>query len=162
MDQSRLRIVTFPDAALRVKAETVRRFDGDLVRLVDVMYGVLRNAGGCGLAAVQVGVPLRVVIAMDFGGREAILVNPIVTNRQGWVEANESCLSLPGVSARVGRAARVSVEACDLLGRLLQVDFAGMLARIVQHEVDHLDGVLFIDRVVDQAGMFPGKQRPAA
>ena len=148
MDRSPLQIVTYPNPTLRMKAEAVRRFDGDLVRLVDGMFAVMRRAGGCGLAAVQVGLPVRVLIGVDLSGRELILVNPVVTDRQGWAEAEENCLSVPCVSGRVGRASRVSVEAVDVLGRLAQVDLSGMLARIVQHEIDHLDGILFLDRIV--------------
>mgnify|MGYP001077097799 CR=1 FL=1 len=108
MDRSPLQIVTYPNPTLRMKAEAVRRFDGDLVRLVDGMFAVMRRAGGCGLAAVQVGLPVRVLIGVDLSGRELILVNPVVTDRQGWAEAEENCLSVPCVSGRVGRASRVS------------------------------------------------------
>ena len=143
-------ILTYPNPALQMKAEAVRRFDGELVRLVDGMFAVMRRAGGCGLAAVQVGFPLRVLIAVDLPGRELSSLNPQITDRQGWAEAEENCLSVPCVSGRVWRATRVSVEGCDVLGRLVQaVDLSGLMACIVQHEIDHLDGVLFIDRIVN-------------
>jgi peptide deformylase len=103
---------------------------------------------GIGLAAPQVGVSLRLVVMADDASRQArALVNPVIVERDGERTAEEGCLSIPGVFAPVSRAARVRLEARDLDGALVSLEGHDLLARVLQHEIDHLDGVLFIDHL---------------
>jgi len=103
---------------------------------------------GIGLAAPQVGISLRLIVVADEEGRGVqALLNPAITERGGEVTAEEGCLSIPGVFAPVTRAARVKVEAQGVDGTPVTIDARGLRARVLQHEIDHLDGVLFIDRV---------------
>ncbi len=120
--------------------------DRSIKRLVADMLVTMRRAHGVGLAAVQVGVPLRVLIA-DPGTGPMALINPTVRRRWGSQLGPEGCLSMPGVLASVRRSQGVVVEAQTIKGRPAVVRGTGLLARILQHEIDHLNGVLFIDRV---------------
>jgi len=121
--------------------------DEDLRRLIADMVTTMRRAHGVGLAAVQVGVPLRVLIA-DPGTGPVVLVNPLLRRRWGSQIGPEGCLSIPGTIGSVRRALGVEVEARNARGQPVAVRGTGHLARIIQHEIDHLNGVLFIDRVV--------------
>ena len=126
----------YPDAVLRMRANEVERFDDDLARLADKMAHLMRDAHGVGLAATQVGV----------------IVNPEITKRSKGVDvAEEGCLSLQGVLVPVERAVDVTVEGQDLAGAPLQLELDEMDARVVQHEIDHLDGVLMLERTTDEA-----------
>jgi peptide deformylase len=112
--------------------------------MIDTMYDEL----GIGLAAPQVGASLRLMVVGDEEGRGAqVLVNPAITDQGGSVTAEEGCLSLPGIFAQITRSEWVTLDAHDLNGRPLSVTARGMRARVFQHEIDHLDGVLFIDRL---------------
>ena len=143
-----LTIRTLGDPILRSKASPVSMFDEELARLAEDMHETMRAAPGVGLAATQVGRLLRMFVydSGDEGGR-GTLVNPSIT----WMseetdEAEEGCLSLPGTYYPVTRATSVKVRAQDVTGAPIEKEGEGFLARIFQHEIDHLDGVLFIDR----------------
>ena len=110
------------------------------------MKTVMKRANGIGIAAPQLGVSERVIIIAD-GKRPLALVNPMITRSQGAVIAEEGCLSLPGLYGDLQRNASVDVEAVDEEGRTVKLRLEGLAARCVQHEIDHLDGILFIDRV---------------
>lgn len=143
------RIVTLdgPDRKLlRTRSRPVPKVDHSIKRLVADMLVTMRRAHGVGLAAVQVGVPLRVLIA-DHGPGPMALINPRVRRRWGTQLGPEGCLSIPGAFASVRRSQGVVVDAHTILGRRAVVRGAGLLARILQHEIDHLNGVLFIDRI---------------
>ena len=143
------RIVTITDAkraVLRRRSRAVPRVDAAVRRLVADMAVTMRHAEGVGLAAVQIGVPLRVIVA-DTGRGLLALVNPRLRRRSGAEVAEEGCLSVPGVVAPVRRAQRVTVDGTLLNGRRVGLRAGGFIARILQHEVDHLNGVLFLDRV---------------
>lgn len=145
-------IVLLGDPILREEARDVEAFDDGLRDLVDDMFETMAAAEGAGLAAPQVGVPLRVLVA-DVRGQEGpeartALVNPRIVEASSETDREvEGCLSIPGVSEVVTRPSRVVVEGVDPEGEPLRIEAEGLYARVLQHEVDHLDGVLFIDRV---------------
>jgi len=140
------------DPVLREKAKAVKAFDEELRRLVARMFRLMREGGeteGVGLAAPQIGVSLRVFV-MDYGGVSRALINPVCQARAAeLVEGEEGCLSVPGVYGPVLRPAWVTVRYFDVAGRQHVERFEDFFARIVCHEMDHLDGVLFIDKIVD-------------
>ena len=143
----------YPDAVLRMRANEVERFDDDLARLADKMAHLMRDAHGVGLAATQVGVLQRLFVfqARDEEDVTAI-VNPEITKRSSGVAvADEGCLSLQGVLVPVERAVDVTVEGQDVTGAPLRLELDEMDARVVQHEIDHLDGVLMLERTTDEA-----------
>ena len=143
----------YPDAVLRMRANEVERFDDDLARLADKMAHLMRDAHGVGLAATQVGVLQRLFVfqARDEEDVTAI-VNPEITKRSsGVVVADEGCLSLQGVLVPVERAVDVTVEGQDVTGAPLRLELDEMDARVVQHEIDHLDGVLMLERTTDES-----------
>ncbi len=146
-----LEIRTFPDKVLKVRAEEVKDINGEIARLAEDMLETMYNAPGIGLAAPQVGKSLRVIV-FDISHKEGekrpyILINPVVTATEGSEVMEEGCLSVPGVYAHVKRAAKVEVKGYDLDGKEVTLQAEGLLARVIQHEVDHLDGILFIDRL---------------
>ncbi len=153
---SKLDIITLPDRKLRMTSDPVERVDDDLRKFMDSMLETMYEAPGIGLAAIQVGVPRR-VITIDVASRESeegeepkpdplFLVNPKILWRSGdMAAAEEGCLSIPEYFAEVERPAQVRVAYLDRDGKPHEVEAEGWLAVVVQHEVDHLDGKLFID-----------------
>jgi peptide deformylase len=143
----------YPDPALRMKAHDVESFDADLARLVEQLQHLLLDANGLGLAATQLGV-LRRVFALrpDPEGESQILVNPrLVEGSDEKVSDEEGCLSLQGVVIPVERHERVTVEAQDAEGKDVRLELEGLPARVAQHELDHLDGILILDRTTPDA-----------
>jgi peptide deformylase len=144
-------ILRYGRPGLQTPAQPVTAFDADLDRLVDDMIETMYAAPGVGLAAPQIGVPLRLcVIDLSVGktGGELItLVNPEFVERDGMQLEEEGCLSLPDFVATVARPARAVVRALDRKGKPHTIEGTGLLARALQHELDHLDGTLFIDRL---------------
>jgi peptide deformylase len=144
-------IVKFPDPILQRPTEPVTAFDDDLRRLVDDMFESMYVAHGIGLAAPQIGIPKRLtVIDLSFqkNPEEKIaLINPEVIFKEGKIYEEEGCLSLPDIREKVARAAKVKIRAQDLEGKWFERDADDLLARAFQHEIDHLDGVLFIFRI---------------
>ncbi|HKV45844.1 MAG TPA: peptide deformylase [bacterium] len=141
------RIVTLRDAdagILRRRSRPVRLVDRAVRQLVADMLASMRRANGIGLAAPQIGVPLRVVV-IDIGGGPLAVINPRIRRRGGSVVGTEGCLSIPGVYGDVRRAQRVEVEGRSIRGRPIVVKSEDLLARVFQHEIDHLNGVLFVD-----------------
>src|SRR5690606_7768172 len=138
------------DPVLRQKAEPVTELDGELRRLMDDMMATMYAADGVGLAAPQVGVSRRVIV-VDIRERNTppfALVNPeIVERSEELAREEEGCLSIPGLREIVERPARVVVEGLDRGGNVRRIEAEGLLARVLQHEVDHLDGILFIARL---------------
>jgi peptide deformylase len=144
-------IVRYGTPQLQTPAAPVTAFDAELLRLIDDMVDTMYAAPGVGLAAPQVGVARRVcVIDLSVGkrGGELItLVNPEFVERDGMQLEEEGCLSVPGFNATVARPARAVVRALDREGKERVVEGTGLLARALQHEIDHLDGTLFLDRL---------------
>ncbi len=148
-----LEIVTVdsPKAAvLRRRAQPVRVVTRETQRLIERMFATMHEAQGIGLAAPQVGVSTRVIVT-EFEGRRFALVDPELLRHDGEeVMGTEACLSIPGLLGDVPRASRVVVRARNRRNKFVTIEAQGMLARILQHEIDHLDGILFTDRVRDQ------------
>jgi peptide deformylase len=138
----------YPDPVLRLEAQEVVEFDGDLQQLVERMIRLMQDARGVGLAANQVGILRRVfVIQADENEEPRPLVNPAIVDRSSEVdEDDEGCLSMQGVVVPVERPVRVRIEARDADGNPVALELEGLPARVAQHELDHLDGVLIIDR----------------
>jgi peptide deformylase len=143
----------YPDPVLRMQAQPVERFDDDLVKLVERMKRLMGEAAGVGLAANQVGVLQRVFVVQPEAEEEAplALVNPAIVERSGQKEIeNEGCLSMQGVLIPVERDCRVTIDARDENGEEVRLELEGLAARVIQHELDHLDGVLIIDRTTPE------------
>ena len=147
----RREILKYPSQSLLEKARRVESFDPALRRLAEDMVETLAAAGGVGLAANQVGELVRLILVDPSAGREPgrlhVLVNPEIAAAQGEVRAEEGCLSFPQIIEVVARPSRIQVKAQDLQGNAISVEGGELLARILHHEIDHLDGVLFIDRM---------------
>jgi|SRR5580704_2207302 peptide deformylase len=146
-----LEIVKYPDPVLERPAERVTEFNDELRKFVDDMFESMYAAKGIGLAAPQVGVSKRLtVIDLSFKERpedKIVLINPEIILREGKQYEEEGCLSLPEIREKVSRAAKVTVRAQDIDGNSFEMDGTELLARAFQHEIDHLDGILFFRRV---------------
>ena len=140
------RILTAEEPALRERTKRVTRFDSSLHRLLGDMLETMRDAPGVGLAANQVGVPLQVAVT-EIEGRITEMVNPQIVRTSGEQLDWEGCLSIPGYVAEVARAAKVTVKAKDRHGREFRVKGEELFARALQHEIDHLNGILYIDHL---------------
>ncbi|MFZ4431701.1 MAG: peptide deformylase [Microthrixaceae bacterium] len=136
------------DPVLRQRAEEVTDIDERLVRLVDDMFTTMYDAPGVGLAAPQVGVQKRFFIYdLDHGDGQQVLINPVVEESDGEWEFTEGCLSIPGLHFDIVRPRRIHVTGVDLEGREVSLEADDYLARVIQHELDHLDGVLMLERL---------------
>jgi peptide deformylase len=144
-------IIKFPDPILQRPTTLVTEFDSDLRKLVADMFESMYAAQGIGLAAPQIGIPKRLTVIDLSINKEPkdkiVLVNPEITVREGKQIEEEGCLSLPEIREKVRRAARVVVKAQDVDGNWKEYEGTELLARAFQHEIDHLDGILFIFRV---------------
>jgi peptide deformylase len=138
----------FGDPVLRMQAQEVTEFDDDLRRLVDRMVSLMHDAQGVGLAGTQVGILRRLfVFQADADAEPQAIVNPVITDRSQDADTDdEGCLSLQGVLVPVERATRLTLEGKTPAGEDMRLELDGLAARVVQHELDHLDGVLIIDR----------------
>ena len=142
-----LEILHFPDPRLRTRAKAVATVDDQLRRLVDDMLETMYAAPGIGLAATQVNVHKRVIV-IDLSKEQnqpLVLINPEIIEKRGVEEMEEGCLSVPGIYERVERADRVRVRALGRDGQAFELEAEGLLAVCIQHEIDHLDGKLFVD-----------------
>ena len=144
-----LPVLTVPHPALRRPAEPVGEVDDDIRALADAMRKTMRAAEGVGLAAPQVGRSVRLIVADPGDGKSKTLAlaNPRLTSRQGEIVWREGCLSMPGVYAPVRRARKVAVAALNMQGEEVSLEAEDHLAVCLQHEIDHLDGVLFVDHL---------------
>ena len=144
-----LPVVKFPHQALKTKAREISHVTEVERRLAKDMIETMYAEGGVGLAANQVGILKQIFVASadQVKGREMVFLNPRITRRQGVVKEFEGCLSIPEVFEPVKRSRRVWLRAMTLEGKLVEIKAEGLLARIFQHEVDHLNGFLFIDRL---------------
>ena len=147
---AKLTILEYPDPRLRTKAAAVLRVDADVRRLVEDLLETMYAAPGVGLAATQVNVHRRVLVTdvTPDGSRPLVLINPEIIEHEGEVEAEEGCLSVPGFYETLkARAARIVVRALDRDGKPFELEADGLLAVCIQHEMDHLEGKLFVDYV---------------
>jgi len=147
-----VRIVKYPHPTLRHKSKPLRRVDAELKKTIREMLDLMYAGSGIGLAANQVDLPYRLFVmniesdpmAKD---KEFVFINPVIVKRRGTEEGEEGCLSLPGIYAPVRRSAKIVLSAYDMTGKEVRYELSGLFARAAQHEYDHLDGVLFIDRI---------------
>lgn len=143
-----MNIVTLGNEVLRQRAKEVDRIDGETVRFVRDMLETMAAAKGIGLAAPQVGVAQRIFVVSIADDVPRVFINPVLKGVSPQTSLyEEGCLSIPGIYADVRRPEMVSVEALDERGKPFQLDAEGLLARVIQHELDHLNGVLFIDHL---------------
>lgn len=149
LDPARLHILNFPHPVLRQKARPVERFDDDLRRLAERMFDLMHEAEGIGLAAPQVGVSRRLfVVDAHQGEPPMVYINPELSEYAEEFEVNEEgCLSLPGIRGEIRRPAAVTIHAQDLEGNRFTRRAADLTARVWQHEFDHLNGVMIIDKM---------------
>jgi peptide deformylase len=144
-------ILEYPDPRLRTKAQPVTQFDAELARLVEDMFETMYAAPGIGLAATQVDVHKQVIVidvSQDRTGR-MVFINPRILSREGVGTMEEGCLSVPGIFDEVERAAKVRLRWNDVTGAVQERDLEDVLAVCIQHEMDHLDGKLFVDYLSD-------------
>ena len=148
-DEAKLSIITYPDPRLRKVAAPVEKFDEKLGEIARQMLDLMHQAKGIGLAAPQVGLGIRLFVWNTSGDRkdDHVCVNPVLGDLEGDVEAEEGCLSLPDVNVNIHRAQACSMRGLDIKGKPLSLSAMDLLARCWQHEVDHLDGRLIIDRM---------------
>ena len=144
-------ILEFPDPRLRTRAQPVTEFDAALGALIDDLFETMYAAPGIGLAATQIDVHQRVVVIDISSDRTdpVVLINPQILTREGEASTEEGCLSVPGIFDDVKRAARIRVRAQDRSGATFERDYADILAVCIQHEMDHLEGKLFVDYLSD-------------
>jgi peptide deformylase len=147
-----LQVIHYPHPTLRHPSKPLKRVDAELRKIVAEMFELMYEHEGVGLAANQVDLPYRLFVANPEGDRESketewVFINPVLSAGRGQEEDEEGCLSIPGIHAPVTRNANIKVQAYDLAGNEITVDAEGLMARILQHETDHLDGTLFIDRL---------------
>ena len=146
-----LEIKRYPDPVLKKKARPVEEINGELQALIDNMVETMYAAPGIGLAAPQVGETKRLIV-VDVSTKEQkhpllVLINPVIVSFEGRIDSEEGCLSVPGYTSTIKRAESVLVKGVDREGRPMEVEAMGLLARVLQHEIDHLDGILFVDRM---------------
>ncbi|NWF78385.1 MAG: peptide deformylase [Chloroflexi bacterium] len=143
-----LPICRFPDnPVLKQKAKRVPGIDGSIQKLIDDMIETMRQANGVGLAAPQVGVSLRVIVVQMPGEEPIAIINPEIVKRTGEQEVTEGCLSVPGHYGEIKRAAEVVVKGKDRRGKAIRIKATGLMAEALEHEIDHLNGTLYIDHV---------------
>lgn len=150
-----LKIIQYPHPTLRHKSKPIIRVDRKLKMIAAQMFELMYEARGLGLAANQVDLPLQMfVINLESDpdeGSEQVFINPVLSSPKGVSEAEEGCLSITGVNAKVSRPEQIHISAYDLQGNKIDQTVDGLLARAIQHETDHLNGVLFIDRLSEMA-----------
>jgi peptide deformylase len=152
-----LQLVEYPHPALLRRTKPVSRIDAALAAAVEQMFDIMYDARGVGLAANQVALPYRLFIVNCEGergqGEEHVFINPVLSRPRGTAIQEEGCLSLPGVRMDVRRPERIVVDAWSLAGQPIHLDVDGLLARVIQHEFDHLEGRLFTDRLPEAAAL---------
>ena len=156
-DIGRLQLVEYPHPALLRRTRPLARIDDAVHDAVEQMFDIMYEAGGIGLAANQVALPYRLFIvnveARAGAGEEIVFINPALSRPRGTTVQEEGCLSLPGLRMDVRRPERIVVKAWSLSGEPFEADLDGLLARVVQHEFDHLEGRLFTDRLPEAAAL---------
>lgn len=146
-----MEIVHYPHPTLRHKSKPLKKVDGSIKSMIKQMFELMYEAKGIGLAANQVDLPFQMfivnLVADPEEGEELVFINPVISKPKGSEEGEEGCLSLPGLYGQVIRPKKVHVKAYNHRGELFDEDVDGLLARVIQHETDHLNGIMFIDRL---------------
>ena len=150
-----LEVIYYPHPTLRYVSKPIRRVDAELRRIADEMLDLMYESKGVGLAANQVDLPIRMFVANPTGekgsGEEYVILNPEIDRPKGSQTGEEGCLSIPGLNGEVIRPKSIRLSAFDIKGNPIDATFEGFLARIFLHEIDHLDGTLFFDRMGEHA-----------
>jgi peptide deformylase len=141
------KILTEPDPVLRIKAVPVRTINPGVIRVLENMRDTMYSADGVGLAAPQIGVSKRIIV-VDPGDNCIVLINPEIILQEGEFSGSEGCLSVPGKVGWLSRAQKILVRGMNPLGENIEIEAVNYLARIIQHEIDHLDGILFPDKAI--------------
>jgi peptide deformylase len=145
----------FPDdSVLKQKAKRVSSIDGSIQRLIDDMVETMQRTNGVGLAAPQIGVPLRVVVLQMPGEEPVAIINPEMVKRAGEREVTEGCLSIPGYAGEIKRSVSVTVKGLDRQEKKIRIKATGLMAQALEHELDHLNGVLYIDHLESRDKLF--------
>jgi len=139
-----------PDPVLRQKAKRVPAIDNSIQRLIDDMVETMQQANGVGLAAPQVGVSLRVVVLQMPGEEPTTIINPKMVKHAGEREVTEGCLSVPGYTGEIKRSVSVIVKGQDRQGKAIRLKGTGLMAQALEHELDHLNGILYVDHLESQ------------
>lgn len=158
---AKLPILLFGDPRLRQKAKRVRGVDSSVRRLADDLLETMRAASGVGLAAPQVGELLRVIVIELPEQEPIVLINPEIVKRTGEREVVEGCLSFPGYWGRIKRSVAVTAKGYDLKGRLIRLKATELLAQCLEHEIDHLNGILYIDYLKSEEDLYRSEGPPA-
>lgn len=146
-----MEIKTYDEACLREKSQRVENINQEIVELVNNMISLLSTKNGIGLAAPQVGINLRLFIVEIDKGKPQVFINPEITSTSHELSKyEEGCLSIPGVWAPVKRPQAISMQAINLDGKIFRIESDDILARVVQHEYDHLEGILFVDHIIEK------------
>ena len=157
-----LPVVSYPDPLLRRKAKKVSNIDSSVQRLINDMVETMHQVRGVGLAAPQIGVPLRVIV-IELPGEETIaMVNPEIVKRSGERLVIEGCLSVPGYRGEIKRSLKVTAKGLDLRGREIRIKGEGLLAQALEHETDHLNGILYIDHVESEDKLYKAEAETEA
>jgi len=150
-----LRICRLPvDSVLRQKAKKISSIDSSIQRLIDNMIETMQSAHGVGLAAPQVGKSLRVIVVQMPGEEPQAIINPEIVKRSGEQQVTESCLSVPGYYGEMQRSAEVTIKGKDRRGKAVRIKAAGLMAEALEHEIDHLNGVLYIDNIGQEGSLY--------
>jgi peptide deformylase len=150
-----LPMVDYTNPVLRQKAKRVSNIDGAIAQLIDDMVETMHEVEGVGLAAPQVGVPLRIAVIELPDEEIIVLVNPKIVKRSGERQIEEGCLSIPGYRGEIQRSEKVTVKGLDRFGREIRIKGEGLLAQALEHELDHLDGTLYIDHLESIEKLMP-------
>jgi len=142
-----LEIKEYGEPVLREKALPVKEITPEILNLIKDMAETMYTASGVGLAALQVGVPKRIILVDGEEDGLIVLINPMIIKSEGEVVAEEGCLSVPDIYSQVKRSSKVTIKALNENGDPIEITEEGLIARALQHEIDHLDGILFIDRI---------------
>lgn len=151
-----MKVTIYPDEALRRKAAVIDEINDEVCQNAEEMFDIMREAEGVGLAGPQVGWSRRLIVVGvedELPDGERALINPVITDEYGTLLSEEGCLSFPGITGNVVRSEVVDVSAYNLNGEKVEIKATGLLARVFQHEIDHLNGVLFIDRMTPASRM---------
>jgi len=143
-----------PDVILREKAKKVPSIDGSIQQLIDDMVETMQKEGGVGLAAPQIGVSLRVIVLQMPEEEPFAIVNPKIVKRSGEREVMEGCLSVPGYQGEIRRSISVIVKGLDRQGKAIRIKANGLMAQALEHEIDHLNGVLYIDHIESEDKLY--------
>jgi len=154
-------IIRFPNGVLREKAKKVKKIDKSVDRLIEDMIDTLEDAGGVGLAANQVGVLRRViVIHLPEEEEPRVYINPEITHKEGRRDVTEGCLSVPGFSGLITRAIWVKAQGMDRQWKLVRLKADGLLAQALEHEIDHLNGILYLDHITSHENLIKHEPEP--